>query len=642
MTTVGPSGGTPLGGGAGAASLEQDLQRAELAKLLLEQEDLRARIASHETPRQRWSRLAVAVAVPILTAGLALFAAWMELRRVEGEREELRRERLAFQAQQDRDFIDHRRAQLVARLAEPSGRLAMGATLASLSTLLPIASDDAERVAQAVLPLLRHGDPAVRDAAAGLLSTLETDLLGRFVAAELQGVGGADRATLLALASGLSAEQGAGHLQSLLLHQDAVTAGVALQTLASHQGTVRWALDRFDEVRDENLQEALLTIVLLGQDHLGGRDELAPLLEPLASAEAAGVRSVEARAACYILGTGPALAPAPPGSRLADHAGYPLGNRLLLAEAFGDDRLYREVMADPARSATLGPGLMGFLLGRHGDEAPAAGSDDPALADNPTSSPGEELSALAGSEDVADRAEARGRLAEMLAANARGFWQDDFMAGVVALSHAEDVSDLLAEFARVSPVSFYFALDQVAEVDRDLAVTVLRDHVARDLLDVAPASVLAIDAGLGPLVQDLVVSAVPLALQAWAAIDGDELLTDPRHHHEAFYAAYLLLGGIEDEAAYAAAKAEIARAVAASPLVPREGVLRFSLNVGNGSMSVSDESALVALAEDQPTLHARLLRANCLEPFPPSLGESHPSINLLAASLHDQGEAAPP
>src|SRR5437773_478799 len=83
---------------------QTELTELQLVKARLEKTELEQRIRNAETPRERKFKLGVAALVPLITACIALLAAYVELRRVQDTKQQLDAETRKLEQLKNADF----------------------------------------------------------------------------------------------------------------------------------------------------------------------------------------------------------------------------------------------------------------------------------------------------------------------------------------------------------------------------------------------------------------------------------------------------------------------------------------------------------------------------------------------------------
>lgn len=211
-----------------AKTLDDQINEAQLEKLKLEHDEIRGRVANQDTKRERNIRLGVAVGIPLITAVVALGAAFIELRRTSENLRDIQEQRAEFAREQAADFAAARRRAAVRLL---SGQPDDVTAQASLNALLLSGTPGIE-AANAAANWVTHDDDEIATAAGAVLQQVDDRAVGTLIEDALRTARGTDRIHLLELAGALRETQGRENMLDLIDHADGLIAGGAARLVA--------------------------------------------------------------------------------------------------------------------------------------------------------------------------------------------------------------------------------------------------------------------------------------------------------------------------------------------------------------------------------------------------------------------------
>lgn len=652
------------------SDIDNQIKNAELRKLELENQELEYQIGAHETGIRRTARLATSILVPIITASIALGAAYLELRKVRDERAQLNAERREFQRLREEDYVDLKRDELLRLLSNPNSDLTSEAALSVLADILTVADRDDEQVALAVFPYALSDNREIRNVAAGILAKHESPIVGQNVASALQTATESRRVVLLELAQGLRPENGAGALGQLLMHGDAVVAGTAMVVLARDEENLAELLIDYAESEDTNFQNAVLHTVILGFEKLQTSD-LRHLVSDLLSPTEYSSRSVNLGGICFVREAGIPAQKLGIFERQLQNTNIHLTNRIILADLLGKTEFLQMTLEKPDELLSANYHTIESIYSAHNLNIPKWSWKDieTDLADRSEVDPkilawidvssipvatlvnwlsleesrhlvltarrelikrwrnqeipnlpediGEErirdqmYLKFAGSSDPAQISEAVERVIRLLNEKEGSFWEFRATELLNELSENDfDVSQLLAEFRKADAFQFYASLGRFNEESRAAVIKIMKRDLASGEIDDVQAAALAIDAGLTNFFQDSIKRSVDEGITQWQEVEKSRILQNPDYFKGEAVLPILLVSAISDVEYYEEAYRKVAKSIFESPMVPREGV-SFTVDFDRGSFGVSLSSMKSLISRTRPDFSDRLEMMAC-------------------------------
>jgi hypothetical protein len=289
-------------------STAEELQELQLEKARLEKVELEAKIKNVETPRERWFKLSVAAFVPLITVCIALTAAYLELRRVQDEKQQVQDAKAALEKLKEADFQKARVDKALALLSGPTSTATPKVFLAALQDILLSGVQATPNLVNAVAGFVGHSENSISETASEVLTRLNApEIVAAAITSRLFEATGPVRLHLLRVLLALPADKIESDLSRLLSSGDAIVAGAAAFALATSKD-INWTrIDLNDTSKPPEVIDSQLSVVLLQQNlEVRTRALLRPL-DGLLQRNPITLRTSTptpvGRAACYFLST---------------------------------------------------------------------------------------------------------------------------------------------------------------------------------------------------------------------------------------------------------------------------------------------------------------------------------------------------
>ena len=287
-----------------AKTLDDQINEAQLEKLKLEHDEIRGRVANQDTKRERNIRLGVAVGIPLITAVVALGAAFIELRRTSENLRDIQKQRAEFAREQAADFAAARRRAAVRLL---SGQPDDVTAQASLNALLLSGTPGIE-AANAAANWVTHDDDEIATAAGAVLQQVDDRAVGTLIEDALRTARGTDRIHLLELAGALRETQGRENMLDLIDNADGVIAGGAARLAAEWRLPLDDLTSRQRGFYRSDGPSMAVSLAMLAEDDAYRTDVLAQVARADGNPRRPPSRdgTITERAICYLVETGAA------------------------------------------------------------------------------------------------------------------------------------------------------------------------------------------------------------------------------------------------------------------------------------------------------------------------------------------------
>jgi hypothetical protein len=644
------------------ASLGEDLKiridRATLEKTRLEQREIALRVEDSLNWKQKWAQAAISLFVPIATAAMALTAAYVELRSVRDQREQLSAEKQAFERVKAADYVltkaNHAIDVLGAARNTAPERTAVLDALRDLmlsSTKLP------EPSVVTIFSFLVDPDPRIEESARLILDNSASPNYAKSLASALLTAVPPISYKLARLLTRVQVDrQNISYIAPLVLAKDSVIAGHAMRALAQNSNVSLDVLMHLDDSASRYERMAYLVTSVITRDEGAKKSSLKYMADKLLGDKSFGTASYEFYSACAVNGqgdiynkgvferadisaankillatTGPKSMRAP-ATEMAQAIFQDVKETAKLARAGIDIRLVSSALGVPKPEfaiADLGQFSQEDILAvesyvnfdsvpheallklradlRAGKRFVITGAIDRAVAKQD----GDDLSAV--ERDGIDIYVSMLQAANSHEQKAIDKAYDDFrnalgkktgrprslsnneMPIAAALVKAGKPKSLFDEVYVDAPFEYLVHFEQVAQVDRAYAVQFLAGMLQSKELTPLQGMMIAIKGGLESEFSSFAQEAFDEQLAKIGSIEQSQLREHPDYHEGDIDGALLALSLLTESADFKRNVGELKRAIETLGLVPARG-LGVQVDLLNGSFGVAPGDAYAKVA----------------------------------------------
>jgi hypothetical protein len=305
-----PSAGDPqnapgLGGSLGTApdDLQARLNLAALEKTELEKKELSLRIGDLLNWKRKWAQLAISLLVPIATAAIALFAAYVELRSVRNEREQLATEKQTLEREKAADYaatkVNH--AIDILRQKESSPLSTQIAVLDALQNLLLGEAKLPESSVEIIFHYVMDPDDRVSGVARAILNTSKLPTYARLLTSTLIAPTPPVQYNIAHLITETQFEsKNIAYIAPLVNANDSAVAGDAMRAVSKDYGIPLNMLIHLDDGSSEHERMTYLVTSLIISNKEIRRSSLKFMADRLLSDKTFDISSDEFYSACAV------------------------------------------------------------------------------------------------------------------------------------------------------------------------------------------------------------------------------------------------------------------------------------------------------------------------------------------------------
>lgn len=345
-------------------SIDELIKEAELARLIAEKDEIKIRTDQYDTKKEKRVKYTISTLVPIITAIVVLTAAFVELRQVRDEKEELAAEKADFVKLKESDFTKNKVSKSISLLADNKENHNTDILLYSLDNALLSGIELDDEAIRIVFDYLLDTNLIIKKYAREIVLKSQSEVVGQLITEQLQYNNGLNRYEFLPLLKRLNSNQGIKYVFRLINHSDPIISGSASILIASKIDSLKnldISIKAFESGSD-NKRNFVETLLLTDNDNIRTKTLLI-LAQNLKQDENISLGSAEGLGLSYLL-TLDNLHPqqVPITNEMIRNNNFPLENRLIGAALIKNHSFIKETFNTLNGKEEISPSTIDFLV----------------------------------------------------------------------------------------------------------------------------------------------------------------------------------------------------------------------------------------------------------------------------------------